>query len=161
MNRDRANGPRRHHDEDFAGYMWARQPALLRTAYLLTGDRAAAEDLVQSTLADLYLHWGRAHTHDDLDAHVRRLLVRRYGSARRRARTRRPDVVIDLSHRSALWVGVHALPRRQRAVVVLRYFEGLDDREIAAALGTSVRTVRTLAGRAHDLLRFRAEPVPA
>ena len=58
-------------------------------------------------------------------------------------------------------MGVQALPRRQRAVVVLRYFEGLDDREVAAALGTSVRTVRTLAGRAHDLLRFRAEPVPA
>jgi RNA polymerase sigma-70 factor (sigma-E family) len=161
MNGDRANGPRRDRDEDFAGYMSARQPALLRTAYLLTGDRAAAEDLVQSTLADLYLRWGRAHTHDDLDAHVRGLLVRRHRSARRRARRHGPDAVIDLSHRSALWAGVQALPKRQRIVVVLRYFEGLDDAEIAAALGTSVRTVRTLAGRAHDLLRFRAEPVPA
>jgi DNA-directed RNA polymerase specialized sigma24 family protein len=161
MSRDRSNSRSHDHDEDFAGYLWARQPALLRTAYLLTGDRVAAEDLVRSTLADLYLSWGRAHTHEDLDAHVRRLLVRRYGSARRRARRQGPDAVIDLSHRSALWAGVQALPKRQRTVVVLRYFEGLDDHEVAAALGTSVRTVRTLTGRAHDTLRFQAEPIPA
>ncbi|MGZ5416484.1 MAG: sigma factor-like helix-turn-helix DNA-binding protein [Nocardioides sp.] len=162
MSRDRSNGRRHDHDEDFAGYLWARQPALLRTAYLLTGDRVAAEDLVQSTLADLYLSWGRVPTHEDLDAHVRRLLVRRYGSARRRARRHGADAVIDLSHnKSALWAGVQALPKRQRTVVVLRYFEGLDDREVAAALGTSVRAVRTLTGRAHDTLRVQADPIPA
>ena len=161
MNRDRSNDRRHEHDEDFAGYVWARQPALLRTAYLLTGDRGAAEDLVQSTLADLYLSWGRAHIREDPDAYLRRLLVRRYGSARRRARTHRADAVIDLSHRSALWAGVQALPKRQRTVVVLRYFEGLDDAEVAAALGTSVRTVRTLTGRAHAALRLQAEPIPA
>ena len=161
MNRDRSNGRRHEHDRDFAGYLWARQPALLRTAYLLSGDRAAAEDLVQSTLADLYLSWGGLPSHEDLDIHVRRLLVRRYGSARRRARTHRADAVIDLSHRSALWAGVQALPKRQRTVVVLRYFEGLDDAEVAAALGTSVRTVRTLTARAHDTLRLQAEPIAA
>jgi RNA polymerase sigma factor (sigma-70 family) len=161
MNRDRSNGRSRDHDEDFAGYLWARQPALLRTAYLLTGDRVAAEDLVQATLADLYLSWGSVHTHVDLDAYVRRLLVRRYGSARRRTRPHQADAVIDLSHKSALWAGVQALPKRQRTVVVLRYFEGLDDHEVAAALGTNVRAVRTLTGRAHDRLRFEAEPIPA
>ena len=161
MNRDRSNDRKHEHDEDFAGYLWARQPALLRTAYLLTGDRAAAEDLVRSTLADLYLSWGSAPAQQDLDAHARRLLVRRFGSARRRPRRHRADGVIDLSHRSALWAGVQGLPRRQRAVVVLRYFEGLDDAEVAAALGISVRTVRTLTDRAHDALQFEAEPISA
>ena len=162
MNRDRSNGRSHEHDEDFAGYLWARQPALLRTAYLLTGDRAAAEDLVHSTLADLYLSWGRA-------AHARRpgrprattprASLRLRPPARANTPTQTPSSTCP--HRSALWAGVQALPKRQRTVVVLRYFEGLDDAEVAAALGTSVRTVRTLTGRAHDTLRFQTEPIPA
>ena len=61
-------------DADFAAFMTARQPALLRTAYLLSGNRADAEDLVQTALAKLYLAWDRVHSRDSVDAYVRRIL---------------------------------------------------------------------------------------
>ncbi len=84
-----------HPDErrDFAAYLAARQPALLRTAYALTGNRADAEDLLQTALAKLYLSWGRVRDREAVDAYVRRILVNENNSLWRRAFKRREVAV--------------------------------------------------------------------
>ncbi|MCW2832717.1 MAG: SigE family polymerase sigma factor [Nocardioides sp.] len=71
-------------DDEFAEYMHARQAGLLRTAYLLTGDRHSAEDLVQTSLAKLYLSWDRVHDRGSLDGYVRRIMVTEFASAGRK-----------------------------------------------------------------------------
>ena len=84
----------RDRDADFAAYMAARQPSLLRTAYLLTGDRHTAEDLVQTAFAKLYLSWDRVQRRELVDGYVRRILVNEHNSLWRRAFKRR-EVVSD------------------------------------------------------------------
>ncbi len=154
--------------DDFAAYMRARQPSLLRTAYLLTGDRHAAEDLVQTALAKLFLSWDRVRDREALDGYVRRILVNEHRSAWRRAwrrLERSTDTVpeqephhdaYDDGSRAALWDAVRSLPPKQRAVVVLRYYEELGEREIADLLGISPGTVKSQASRALATLRERA-----
>src|SRR5881409_3699495 len=71
-------------EADFTAYLQARQARLLRTAYLLTGDRDQAEDLVQTSLAKLYLAWGRVHDRESVDAYVRRIMVNEHNSLWRR-----------------------------------------------------------------------------
>lgn len=155
-------------DAEFAAYMSARQPGLLRTAYLLTGDRHTAEDLVQTALAKLYLSWDKVRDHGSLDGYVRRIMVNELNSLWRRPwkrRERSTDVVPDVEvHRdeydegraAAVWAVVRTLPTRQRAVVVLRYYEGLSEAEIAETLGISPGTVKSQASRALAALRERA-----
>jgi RNA polymerase sigma-70 factor (sigma-E family) len=147
----------------FAAYVAARRRALLKSAWLLTGDWHLAEDLLQTALAKAYLAWRRV---DEPDAYVRRVLVTTYATWwRRRWNGERPHGEVpdragpdeyggvDLRHQ------VHRvlrdLPRRQRAVVVLRYFEDLSEAETAAALGCSVGTVKSHTARA--LARLRAD----
>lgn len=150
---------------DFESWMSARQGRLLRTAYLLTGDVHAAEDLVQTALAKLYLAWDRVATAPSIDAYARKILVNEHTSTWRRL-WRHREVVSDTSGhdvpvtseeydgvRAALWEAVRALPERQRAVVVLRYYEQLSERETADALGVTVGTVKSQASRALDTLR--------
>ena len=160
-------GSREEHDADFAAYLAARQPALLRTAYALTGNRADAEDLLQTALAKLYLAWGRVREREAVDAYVRRILVNENNSLWRRAFKRRevavesvPDRVASggpgAAHDSALWSFVQSLPPKQRAVVVLRYYEELSEAETADVLGISVGTVKSQASRALAALRARA-----
>lgn len=154
-------------DEEFSSYMAARQPALLRTAYLLAGDRAGAEDLVQSALAKLYLSWDKVQNRESLDGYVRRIMVNEHNSLWRRAWKRRelatdtmPERpvtdVYDDGQGAALWEFVQTLPPKQRSVIVLRYYEDLSEAETAAILGVSVGTVKSQASRALAGLRQRA-----
>ena len=153
-------------DSDFSAYLAARQPALYRTAYLLAGDHANAEDLLQDAFAKLYLSWDKVRDREALDAYVRRILVNENNSLWRRAWKRRelstdtmPETgthePYDDGLRSALWSYVSTLPPRQRSVVVLRYYEQLSEAEIADALGISVGTVKSQASRALAGLRAR------
>jgi len=164
----RAGSARSGTVDDFAAYMRARQPSLLRTAYLLTGDRHAAEDLVQTTLAKLFLAWDRVRDRDALDGYVRRILVNEHRSAWRRPwrrLERSTDAVpeqaphldaYDDGSGAVLWRAVRSLPPKQRAVIVLRYYEDLGEREIADLLGIAPGTVKSQASRALATLRERA-----
>ncbi|MCW2785458.1 MAG: polymerase subunit sigma-70 [Marmoricola sp.] len=152
---------------DFEAWMASRQRRLLRTAYLLTGDVHAAEDLVATTLAKVYLAWDRVTAAQSVDAYARRIMVNENTSSWRRL-WRHREVVTDTSRHDvpvpaseydgvadALWETVCALPERQRAVIVLRYYEQLSERETADALGVSPGTVKSQASRALTTLRGR------
>ncbi len=155
-------------DAEFSAWMTARQPALLRTAYLLTGDHHSAEDLVQTTLAKVYLSWAKVERREAIDGYARRIMVNENNSIWRRAWKKREvavDVVpdrqahedrYDEGQGSALWEFVQTLPRKQRAVIVLRYYEGLSEAEIADVLGISTGTVKSQASRALATLRAAA-----
>lgn len=154
-------------DADFSAYMSARQAALYRTAYLLAGDHASAEDLLQNAFAKLYLSWDKIRDRGALDGYVRRIMVNENNSLWRRAWKRRehstdapPETGAHPSHddgiSAALWSYVCTLPPKQRAVVVLRYYEQLSEAEIADVLGISVGTVKSQASRALAGLRTRA-----
>ena len=154
-------------DAEFTAYLAARQPALLRTAYLLTGDRHQAEDVLQTSLAKLYLAWDRVRDRDSVDAYVRRIMVNENNSTWRRAWKRRehptdevPETApvldtYDEGRSHALWALVQTLPRKARAVVVLRYYEELCEAETADVLGISVGTVKSQTSRALAALRER------
>ncbi len=154
-------------DADFSAYMSARQAALYRTAYLLAGDHAGAEDLLQNAFAKLYLSWDRVRDREALDGYVRRIMVNENNSLWRRAWKRREhstDVLpetgtvdtYDDGMGGALWSFVQTLPPKQRSVIVLRYYEQLSEAEIADVLGVSVGTVKSQASRALAGLRARA-----
>ena len=159
-------------DEDFTAYLHARQPALLRTAFLLTGgDRQQAEDVLQTSLAKLYLAWDRVQDRDSVDAYLRRIMVNENNSLWRRGWKRREHATetmpegaphldtYDEGVSRALWDVVQTLPKRARAVVVLRYYEELTEAETADALGISVGTVKSQASRALAALRERMPAV--
>jgi RNA polymerase sigma-70 factor (sigma-E family) len=149
----------------FCEYVAARGPALVRFAILLTGDDHRAEDIVQEALAKAYLRWSRIRRTDNPDVYLRRLVTNLARSWWRRRANRElptprpadPPVPGDLSdeaaERDALWRLIAALPYKQRAVVVLRYYEDLDDLTIADILDCSPVTVRTHAMRALNRLR--------
>jgi RNA polymerase sigma-70 factor (sigma-E family) len=152
-------------DEEFATFVAARSRALMRTAYLLTGDLHQAEDLLQTALAKLYVHWGRVREREALDAYVRTTMTRAHISWLRRAASReRPLDVFpdspapsgpDVETRDALWALLGTLPRRQRAVLVLRFYEDLSERETADILGCGVGTVKSQTSRALAKLRLQ------
>ncbi|MEU2913819.1 SigE family RNA polymerase sigma factor [Streptomyces massasporeus] len=151
------------HDE-FREFVAMRSTALLRLAVLLTGgDRHAAEDLLQIALMKAYGRWSRIEQHE---AYVRQVLYRqqvnRWRLRRHRAETTVPvlpesdtgtDAGSDSELRIALWAALGRLSKRQRAVVVLRYFEDLPEAEVAALLGCPVGTVRSTAHRSLAKLR--------
>ena len=154
-------------DAEFSEYMAARQPSLLRTAYLLTGDRHTAEDLVQTALAKLYLSWDKVQRRELVDGYVRRILVNEHNSLWRRPWKKRETTTSELPdvagpadptghHDADLWALVQSLPRKQRAAVVLRYYEELSEAETAEVLGVSVGTVKSQTSRALATLRTRA-----
>ncbi len=157
-------------DADFAAYLAARQAGLLRTAYLLTGNRHDAEDLTQTAFAKLYLSWDKVRDRGSMDGYVRRILVNEHNSLWRRAWKRREHAQdqtmlervdrptydeYDDGRGSVLWDVVQTLPRKARAVVVLRYYEELSEAETAAVLGISTGTVKSQASRALATLRTR------
>ena len=158
-------------DAEFSAWMTARQPALLRTAYLLTGDHHSAEDLVQTTLAKVYLSWDKVRKREVVDAYARRILVNENNSIWRRAWKKREvtqDEVpeqrgvrdrYDEGQSSALWEHVQTLPRKQRAVIVLPFYEHLTDSEIAQTLGITSGTVRSQMF--HALAKLRRVDDPA
>ncbi|NUP52360.1 MAG: SigE family RNA polymerase sigma factor [Catenulispora sp.] len=151
-------------DAEFGDFMAARWPALVRTAYLLTGDQHLAEDLAQATLTKVYASWKRVRRADDIDAYVRRVLVNTNAGRFRKRRVAEHLVAAPydgrghephepLAQRTALMAALAALPGRQRAVVVLRYWEDLSEREVAAILGCSQGTVKSQAAKALARLR--------
>ena len=145
--------------EDFEQYVAARQAALLRTAYLLTGNPADAEDLVQEALIKAAASWSRI---EEPDAYVRRILVHENISRWRRRRWREvssdelPERAVDSADRTDLLALHHALGElspRQRAVVVLRFHEDRTEAETAEMLGISVGTVKSHSREARKRLR--------
>jgi len=152
-------------DLDFASFVRAHTPALLRTAYLLTGSAAAAEDLVQEMFARLYPKWDRVAGADVPIAYVRRSLTNAFVNDKRRPASRElvldvvperrdaRDAYAQIADRDQLWGLLNALPDRQRAALVMRYFEDLPDEEIAQLLDCRVGTVRSLMSRGLASLR--------
>ncbi|MEU8243549.1 SigE family RNA polymerase sigma factor [Actinoplanes missouriensis] len=150
----------------FEEFVTARGDALRRFAYLLCGDRHHGEDLVQEVLVKAYRRWSRIEA-DQPDRYLRTALVRSHVSWLRRMSNRerpgavaeeRPvpgDLAADQAMRDDLWTRLGLLSRTQRAVLVLRYYEDLDDKQIAEVLRCSPVTVRVHAGR--GLARLRAE----
>jgi len=158
-------------DAEFTAFVAARGQALLRTAYLLTGDHQAAEDLVQSALAKVYVAWPRVRAREAVEAYVRRTMVTTHVSWwRRRWRGETPteagaipeppghDPTADHAERDRLWRHLATLSDRQRTVVVLRFYEDLGEAEVAALLGCSVGAVKSHTSR--GLARLRAELAP-
>jgi RNA polymerase sigma-70 factor (sigma-E family) len=150
---------------DFDGFVAARSSALLRTAYLLTHDHGLAEDLLQTALTKAWFAWDRIEGHPE--AYVRRILVNTFSSWWRRKwngehatedlpDSGTPDGTDALGQSHDLWEAMARLPRRQRAVVVLRYFEDLTEAETAVALGCTVGTVKSQASKA--LAKLRIDP---
>lgn len=152
---------------NFEEFVVSRGQALLRFAYLLTGDRYRAEDLVQEVLARVHLRWHHVESDHGAEAYVRAALVRQNISWWRRRSTRGerpvaqvpdapagPDTEQVVTARDEMWSLLATLPRRQRTVLVLRFYEDLPDDRIAALLGCSPVTVRVQASRA--LARLRA-----
>lgn len=158
---------------DFTAWVAARHPALHRTAYLLCGGNTHnADDLTQTTLAKLYLAWSRIQDRSQIDAYARRIMVNEHRSTWRKASRRREVVSEQVPERGmpgqeydgqgdAVWQLVQTLPPKQRAVVVLRYYDDLSEAEIAAALGISPGTVKSQASRALAALRTRVPDHPA
>ena len=160
--------PRDDADDEFCAYVAGRSGALLRTAYLLTGDHQLAEDLVQTALTKTYLAWGRIKDPSAVDAYVRRTMVttqtswwrRRWSGERPAAEL--PDTAYDVDFAAGdehdrMWAHLQSLPARQRAVVVLRFYEDLTEAQTAAVLGCSTGTVKSQAHRAIATLRRRLE----
>ncbi|MEU8225550.1 SigE family RNA polymerase sigma factor [Kribbella sp. NPDC048915] len=148
--------------ETFDRFVSARSPALLRTAYLLTRDHPLAEDLVQTALAKAWFHWSRIRE-DNPEPYVRRILVTTYSSWwRRRWNGEVPTDELpdrpapDREHGLDLWAAIGRLPRRQRAVVVLRFYEDLSEAETARLMGSSVGTVKSQTAKA--LAKLRLDP---
>jgi RNA polymerase sigma-70 factor (sigma-E family) len=149
----------------FEEYVTARGAALVRFARVLVGDPHRAEDLVQDALAKAYVRWNRIVRTDHPDVYLRRAVLNASRSWwRRRGSHERPtdqavdraapgDVGAEAVERDALWRRLTRLPDRQRAVLVLRYYEDLDDATIGAILGCTPATVRTHAMRALNTLR--------
>jgi RNA polymerase sigma-70 factor (sigma-E family) len=151
--------------DDFTEFVQARHAALLRTAYLLTGHAQDAEDLVQATLVKVVPQWRRIR--DNPEAYVRRAMVNENVSRwrRRRWRERSTDTLPEqLAHEPdraellAVRDALCTIAPRQRAVLVLRYYEGLSEAEIAATLGIAQGTVKSQARAGLASLR-RALPV--
>ena len=152
-------------DEQFTAFVRSRGEHHLRMATLLTGNREAAEDLVQASLLKLYQVWSRIDTSAEPDAYLRRIIVntrRSWWRARRWQETPVPEVPEpaageDAAERHVLGALVRQalarLPRQQRAVLVLRYWEDLPEAEVASLLGCSAGAVKTHAHRGLRALR--------
>ncbi len=148
--------------EGFAEFVAARQMSLSRIAYLLTGDHHAAQDLVQSSLVKLARHWRRISTGGDPEAYLRRIMVNERNTWWRGRPPEPVDPVPEragrdesshLATRTSLMAALRALPPRQRAVIVLRYYADLTEAQTADALGCAVGTVKSQTHAALARLR--------
>lgn len=153
-------------DTEFAEFFRRAWPTLFRMIYAVAGDVGSAEDALQSAFAKAYASWRKVSSADDSEAYVRRMAINELLGVRRRSWWKSERSVAETppsedahSHESALverdelWRIVLSLPVRQRAVIVLRYYEDLSEKEIAAALGCSRGTVKSQASAALTTLR--------
>jgi RNA polymerase sigma-70 factor (sigma-E family) len=151
--------------DDFYAALW---PRLVRTAYAVAGDLGVAEDAVQTAFAKAYRSWRRISRLEAPEAYVRRMAINEVLNDRRLARRRHevttaepPDRIgvgpDDPSGRDDLWRAVSSLPPRQRAVLVLRYYEDLSEQQIADTLGCRPGTVKSQASAALATLRTRLD----
>jgi len=155
---------------EFEEFVAARAPALLRTAHLLTGSHHEGEDVLQTVLTRMLLHWGKVGG-EHPEAYARRALVNAAVNLRQRLRSRefvtsdlpeRPAVGPHAAHpeahaeRDEMWRALRRLPPKQRAVIVLRYYEDNTEQEIAHLLNCSVGTVKSQAAKA--LAKLRIDP---
>jgi RNA polymerase sigma-70 factor (sigma-E family) len=150
---------------DFDEYVRARGPALLRFAYLLSGDRHTAEDLTQAALQDALIHWRKVTRAEHPERYLQRMITNRFLQGRRRRATTEV-VTLELPGTAAPGDGVAGvidrdeirrllahLPARARAVLILRYYLDLDDDAIAAFVGVAPVTVRSIVSRSLGALR--------
>ncbi len=153
-------------EREFRDFVADRSVSLQRTAYLLTGDWAAAEDLVQTTLMKTYLAWNRSGGIDSVEPYARRVMINTATSWwRQKWRGERPTaVIVDRPQgdgaeawveRETVWQLIRTLPAGQRAILVLRYYEDLTEAETARLLGVSIGTVKRQSSRAFQALRQR------
>lgn len=153
-------------EDEFRDFVTARSAALLRTAFLLAGDWATAEDLLQTALTKTYLAWKRLGQIEAIEPYARRVLVNTATSWWRRRwhgekpteflpERAAPDRLDEQLERDTLWRHVKALPARQRAVLVLRFYEDMSEAQTAALLNISAGTVKSQTSRALGTLRQR------
>ena len=160
-------------DDTFTEYVTARGAALLRFAFVLCGDRHLAEDLVQDVLARVHRKWAYVEATQAPEAYIRKAIVHGFLSWRRRLSTREltvADVPESLRHagdpgdesrselRDEMWRLLATLPRSQRAVLTLRFYEDLTFQEIGVVLGCAPNTARVHASRGLAKLRIRLDP---
>ena len=160
-------------EAQFQEFVRARWSHLVRTAYLLTGDAHHAEDLTQTALAKAYRSWRRVARTDNPEAYVRRMLVSCNSDRFRKRRVSealtdvppevagRDEAYSGVDERGALLGALAQLPPKQRAVVVMRYWEDLSEAETAAMLGCSVGTVKSQASRGLRKLQEVLDGAPA
>ena len=157
------------HRAEAEAYVEQAMPRLVGLAYAMTGQKADAEDLVQDTLALVITKWSRVREAENIDAYVRRTMVNRLSSRKRKksagevvshetvtadwSAPASPSPERAVADRAAVLELRRQLPDRQRAVVALRYYEDLPDRQIAQALGCSEQAVRSAAHSALNRLR--------
>jgi len=156
----------RHSDEvRFTGFVRAHSASLFRTAYLMTGDYQRAEDLLQTTLVRVYQRWSRVERMEWPLGYARKVLVSQFASWWRRRSSHESPVLLrdepavgdrleEVAERDRVWSALLSLPARQRAVMVLRYYEDLSETEIAETLGMAPGTVKS---HAHAATRRLAE----
>jgi RNA polymerase sigma-70 factor (sigma-E family) len=155
--------------EGLRDFVAAVSPGLLRTAFLLTGDLASAEDVVQAALVKTWRHWSKVQAAGQPESYVRRILLNEFLGTRRRRWSGEAatgdvgDSAVEdagfatVDDRSQLRAALDDLPRGQRAVVVLRYFDDLTEQQTAEVLGTSVGTVKSQCARALRRMRVTLE----
>jgi RNA polymerase sigma-70 factor (sigma-E family) len=151
-------------DDAFREFVTARWGALVRTAFLLTGDHGQAEDLVQATLERMHRHWRRVERKDSPDGYARKVMTNLAISNARRRRFREISLVVaaetpsrdatqPIAERDEVWQALRRLPSRMRAVLVLRYFEDLSEAEVARVLGCGIGTVKSQNSRGLERMR--------
>jgi RNA polymerase sigma-70 factor (sigma-E family) len=158
-------------DDEYTEYISARMMSLRRTAYLLCQDWHRADDLVQAAITKLYVHWGRARAADHIDAYARTVLVREFLGERRSAWARRVRLDGQLTRASTgetsdhdalldLRAALGAVPPRQRATLVLRFYCDLNVEQAAQVLGCSPGTVKSQTVKGLTALRRVLDPDP-
>jgi RNA polymerase sigma factor (sigma-70 family) len=155
-------------DAEYTRYVSARLPSLRRLAAVLCQDWQRADDLVQVTITQLYVHWGRASAAEHTDAYARAILVREFAHERRSAWARRVRLNGEVTDRPAaaadhdaaldLRTAVAALPPRQRAALVLRFYCDLNVDQSAELLSCSPGTIKSQTAKALHALRGALEP---
>jgi RNA polymerase sigma-70 factor (sigma-E family) len=156
-------------EAEYTEYVQARLAWLRRTAYLLCQDWQGADDLVQAAITRLYTHWGKARDANSIDAYTRTILVRLFIQERRTPWARRvilasdhldqPMAVPDHDARLDVRAALSSLPPRQRATLVLRFYNDLSVEQVAEVLGVSSGTIKSQTSKGLATLRATLAPV--